>query len=80
MPVKYHPTQYQSGVLVEIIDKKNLVLKSDKGGIIRCSANKLHNRPDKAVKGKKAKERARHEMNMERLKKQEDITNMGRNK
>ena len=69
MPVKHNPTNYRSGVLIEINSKSDVVLEDDNGKRIHCSAYKLHKRADKAVKGRKAQERVRHQMNKTRQKK-----------
>lgn len=61
LPVKYNPTNYTSGVLVEILEGNQVLLQSKKGPF-KINANKLHKRPDKAVKGIKAQERVRAEM------------------
>ena len=66
LPVKYQPTNYTSGVLVEIINAKRVVLRNKKGNLFACSTEILHKTPDKAVRGRKAQERVRHEMNMQK--------------
>lgn len=62
LPIKGCPTNYTSGVLVKILEE-NKVLMQGKKGIFKCNARKLHESPDKAVKGMKSKVRVRQEMN-----------------
>jgi len=59
--------------LVEIVGKKSVILKDKKGNCFRCSANRLHKSADKAVMGRKSKERAIQYMNEERQKKAERL-------
>lgn len=53
---------YKKGELVKIIDDKGVLLKDNKGKQFRCSINKLHTVPYKAVKGYKARERVKQQM------------------
>lgn len=62
MPVKYQPTNYTSGVLLKILDGNKVLMQDKKGNTFRSNAEKLHNSPDKAVRGKKAQDRVRREM------------------
>lgn len=83
LPVKYNPTNYTSGVLVEILEGNQVLLQSKKGPF-KINANKLHKRPDEAVKGMKAQERVRFAMyNMGKKEKaiykslQKEVKNLG---
>ena len=42
-----------------------------------CNTNKLHKSPDKAVRGRKAQERVRHEMNVKKQKDRENLVDKG---
>lgn len=54
---------YKKGVLIKILDdKKRVLLQHKKGKVFRCSINKLHIMPYKAVKGYKARERVKRQM------------------
>lgn len=53
---------YKKGVLIKILDDKQVLLKDSKGNVFRCPANKLHAVPYKAVKGYKARERIKRQM------------------
>lgn len=62
MQAKYQPTNYTSGVLLEILDGNKVLMQGKNGNTFRSNARKLHNRPDKAVIGKRAQDRVRGEM------------------
>lgn len=64
MPAKYNPTSYTYGELVAITEDKKAVLINQKGERLTVSPNKLHTRADKAVRGRKAQERIRKELNI----------------
>lgn len=64
MPVKYNPTNYTYGELTAITASKKAVLVNKKGEQLTVSPNKLHTRADKAVRGRKAQERVRKELNI----------------
>lgn len=64
MPAKYVPTNYTYGELIAITADKKAVLINKKGEQLTVSPNKLHNRADKAVRGRKAQERVRRELNI----------------
>lgn len=63
LPVRGCPTSYTYGVLVEIVSKNKVILENKKGNSFSCNTDKLHKSPDKAVRGRKAQERVRREMN-----------------
>lgn len=67
----YMPTTgfYTCGELIKITKDKKAVLKNKKGELITVSPNKLHNRADKAVVGKRQKDAARHAMKAKNKKK-----------
>jgi len=52
---------YKKGVLIGILDSKGVLLKDTKNKVFRCSVNKLHSMPYKAVKGYKARERVKQQ-------------------
>ena len=62
LPARYQPHNYTYGVLIEIVSKKKVILENKRGQRFSCSTDKLHKSPDKAVVGRKAQERARHQM------------------
>ena len=64
MPAKYDSTNYTYGELIAITADKKAVLINKKGEQLTVSPNKLHNRADKAVRGRKAQERVRRELNI----------------
>ena len=53
---------YKKGVLIKILDDKQVLLKDGKENMFRCAINKLHTVPYKAVKGYKARERIKQQM------------------
>jgi len=53
---------YKKGVLVKILNNKTVLLKDNRGKVFRCSTDKLHKVPYKAVKGYKARERIKEQM------------------
>lgn len=54
---------YKKGVLIRILDdKKRVLLEHKSGKVFRCSINKLHTVPYKAVAGYKARERVKQQM------------------
>lgn len=53
---------YKKGVLIKILDDNQALLKDGKENMFRCSINKLHTVPYKAVKGYKARERIKQQM------------------
>lgn len=73
LPQRGCPTNYTSGVLVEIVSKNKVTLRNKKGNLFSCSTEKLHKSPDKAVRGRKAQERVRHEMNVKKQKERESL-------
>ena len=73
LPQRGCPTSYTSGVLVEIVSKNKVTLRNKKGELFSCSTNKLHKSPDKAVRGRKAQERVRHEINVKKQKERESL-------
>lgn len=73
LPQRGCPTSYTSGVLVEILSKNKVTLRNKKGQLFSCNTNKLHKSPDKAVRGRKAQERVRHEMNVKAQKERESL-------
>lgn len=73
LPQRGCPTSYTSGVLVEIVSKNKVILENKKGNRFSCNTNKLHKSPDKAVRGRKAQERVRHEMNVKKQKDRENL-------
>ena len=73
LPQRGCPTSYTSGVLVEIVNKNKVILRNKKGQLFSCSTNKLHKSPDKAVRGRKAQERVRHEINVKKQKDRESL-------
>ena len=64
MPAKYNPTSYTYGELIAITEDRKAVLVNKKGEQLTVSPNKLHTRADKAVRGRKAQERVRRELNI----------------
>lgn len=64
MTAKYNPTSYTYGDLIAITEDRKAVLVNKKGEQLTVSPNKLHNRADKAVRGRKAQERVRRELNI----------------
>lgn len=72
-PQRGCPTNYASGVLVEIVSKNKVILENKKGNRFSCNTNKLHKSPDKAVRGRKAQERVRREMNVLKQKERESL-------
>lgn len=64
MPAKYNPTSYTYGELIAITANKKAVLVNKNGEQLTVSPNKLHTRADKAVRGRKAQERVRKELNI----------------
>ena len=64
MPAKYNPTSYIYGELIAITENRKAVLVNKKGEQLTVSPNKLHTRADKAVRGRKAQERVRRELNI----------------
>ena len=64
MPVKHNPTSYTYGELIAITSDRKAVLINKKGEQLTVSPNKLHTRADKAVRGRKAQERVRRELNI----------------
>ena len=64
MPAKYNPTSYIYGELIAITEDRKAVLVNKKGEQLTVSPNKLYNRADKAVRGRKAQERVRRELNI----------------
>lgn len=64
MPAKYNPTNYTYGELISITPDGKAVLVNKKGEQLTVSPSKLHNRADKAVRGRKAQERVRRELNI----------------
>lgn len=61
--IPHNTWNYKKGVLIRILeDKKNVLLKDKSGKTFRCSINKLHTVPYKAVKGYKARERIKQQM------------------
>ena len=77
LPQRGCPTSYTSGVLVEIVSKNKVILENKKGNRFSCNTNKLHKSPDKAVRGRKAQERVRHEMNVKKQKDRENLVDKG---
>ena len=77
LPQRGCPTSYTSGVLVEIVSKNKVILENKKGNRFSCNTNKLHKSPDKAVRGRKAQERVRHEMNVKKQKERENLVDKG---
>lgn len=73
LPQRGCPTNYTSGVLVEIVSKNKVTLRNKKGNLFSCSTEKLHKSPDKAVRGRKAQERVRHEINVKKQKERESL-------
>ena len=73
LPQRGCPTSYTSGVLVEIVSKNKVILENKKGNRFSCNTNKLHKSPDKAVRGRKAQERVRHEINVKKQKERESL-------
>lgn len=73
LPQRGYPTNYMSGVLVEIVSKNKVILENKKGNRFSCNKNKLHKSPDKAVRGRKAQERVRHEINVKKQKDRESL-------
>ena len=73
LPQRGCPTSYTSGVLIEIVSKNKVTLRNKKGELFSCSTNKLHKSPDKAVRGRKAQERVRHEINVKKQKERESL-------
>lgn len=73
LPVRGCPTSYTYGVLVEIVSKNQIILENKKGNRFSCNTNKLHKSPDKAVRGRKAQERVRREMNELKQKERESL-------
>ena len=73
IPQRGCPTNYASGVLVEIVSKNKVILENKKGNRFSCNTNKLHKAPDKAVRGRKAQERVRREMNELKRKERENL-------
>lgn len=71
----YMPTTgfYTCGELIKITKDKKAVLKNKKGELITVSPNKLHNRADKAVVGKRQKDAARHAMKAKKQKERESL-------
>lgn len=62
----------QKGVLIRILDdKKRVLLEHKSGKVFRCSINKLHTVPYKAVAGYKARERVKQQMKEMEKKKRE---------
>lgn len=53
---------YKKVVLEKLLDDKQVLLKDNKGNMFRCSINKLHTMPYKAVKGYKARERIKQKI------------------
>lgn len=53
---------YKKAVLEKVLDGRQALLKDSKGNVFRCPANKLHTVPYKAVKGYKARERIKRQM------------------
>ena len=76
-PQRGCPTNYASGVLVEIVSKNKVILENKKGNRFSCNTNKLHKSPDKAVRGRKAQERVRHEINVKKQKDRENLVDKG---
>ena len=64
IPAKYNPTSYTYGELISITTDRKAVLVNKKGEQLTVSPNKLHTRADKAVRGRKAQERVRRELNI----------------
>lgn len=63
---------YKKGVLIRILDdKKRVLLEHKSGKVFRCSINKLHTVPYKAVAGYKARERIKQQMKEMEKRKQE---------
>lgn len=63
---------YKKSVLIRILDDKERVLSEHKSGkVFRCSINKLHTVPYKAVAGYKARERVKQQMKEMEKRKQE---------
>lgn len=62
MPTRYCPSSYTVVVLIAVFEGKRVLLEDKKGRRFTCSADKLHKRPDKAVKGYKAQRRIREQM------------------
>lgn len=62
-PLEGNPKSFRSGVLIEFISNKRVLLQSKRGKKFICHINQLHNTPDKAVVGRKAQKAARREMN-----------------
>ena len=77
LPVRGCPTSYTYGVLVEIVSKNQIILENKRGNRFSCNTNKLHKSPDKAVRGRKAQERVRHEMNVKKQKDRENLVDKG---
>ena len=77
LPQRGCPTSYTSGVLVEIVSKNKVILENKKGNRFSCNTNKLHKSPDKAVRGRKAQERVRHEINVKKQKDRENLVDKG---
>ena len=77
LPQRGCPTSYTSGVLIEIVSKNKVILENKKGNRFSCNTNKLHKSPDKAVRGRKAQERVRHEMNVKKQKDRENLVDKG---
>ena len=77
LPQRGCPTSYTSGVLIEIVSKNQVILENKKGNRFSCNTNKLHKSPDKAVRGRKAQERVRHEMNVKKQKDRENLVDKG---
>lgn len=73
LPARGCPTNYTSGVLVEIVSKNKVILEHKKGNRFSCNTNKLHKSPDKAVRGRKAQDRVRREMNELKQKERESL-------
>ena len=77
LPQRGCPTSYTSGVLVEIVSKNKVILENKKGNRFSCNTNKLHKSPDKAVRGRKAQERVRHEINVKKQNDRENLVDKG---
>ena len=64
---------FKIGTLVEIVSKSSVIIEDRKGKRFRCSVNRLHKSPDKAVMGRKAKERERQYINEQKQKEEEKL-------
>lgn len=73
LPQRGCPTNYTYGVLVEIVSKNTVILENKKGKRFSCNVYKLHKSPDKAVRGRKAQERVRREINESKQREREKL-------